>query len=165
MPNSFKTAALAVCALIAYPAAAATPQPQATATVNIKKPLTISRVSDLSFGSIVLSGATPFTAVVSISQTGVLTCPATVTCSGTTSRAVYNLRGSNNQVVAVTSPNITLSNGTNTLAMTVSAPATVTLTSSGAPGNDFGIGGSLTLTDTTPDGVYTGTFNVTADYQ
>jgi hypothetical protein len=32
-------------------------------------------------------------------------------------------------------------------------------------GVTFAIGGSITLASTTPDGVYTGTFQVTADYQ
>jgi hypothetical protein len=32
-------------------------------------------------------------------------------------------------------------------------------------GFTFGIGGSISLDSTTPDGVYTGTFAVTADYQ
>ena len=32
-------------------------------------------------------------------------------------------------------------------------------------GVDFDIGGSVALTEATPDGVYTGDFNVTADYQ
>ena len=32
-------------------------------------------------------------------------------------------------------------------------------------GVDFSIGGSITLASTTPDGTYSGTFAVTADYQ
>ena len=39
------------------------------------------------------------------------------------------------------------------------------LTNSGAPGDDFNVGGSITFADTVTDGVYTGTFAVTADYQ
>ena len=46
------------------------------------------------------------------------------------------------------------------------APATVNLGATGATtGVDFGIGGSLTLASTTVDGVYSGTFTVTANYQ
>jgi spore coat protein U-like protein len=38
------------------------------------------------------------------------------------------------------------------------------LTSSGIPGDDFSIGGSVTLNSTTAAGTYAGTFNVTVDY-
>jgi len=38
------------------------------------------------------------------------------------------------------------------------------LTSSGHPGTDFSIGGSVTLNSATPAGTYVGTFNVTVDY-
>jgi hypothetical protein len=44
------------------------------------------------------------------------------------------------------------------------APATLLLTNSGAPGIDFAIGGSVTLSSTTSGGTYVGTFNVTVDY-
>jgi len=43
-------------------------------------------------------------------------------------------------------------------------PGTVMLTNSGAPGNNFDLGGSITVASTTGDGVYSGTFNVTVDY-
>ena len=43
---------------------------------------------------------------------------------------------------------------------------TVNLGAAGSStGVDFSIGGSITLASTTPDGVYSGTFAVTADYQ
>ena len=53
--------------------------------------------------------------------------------------------------------------------MTVSRPGapvvgTINLGNSGAAGLVFGLGGSITLNSTTPDGTYTGTFNVTVDY-
>jgi hypothetical protein len=54
---------------------------------------------------------------------------------------------------------------TQTLTLAVDNPGQVTLTSSGEPGVTFGIGGSVTLSSTTPTGNYSGTFNVTVDYQ
>lgn len=158
-------ASAATLALTAAPAQAATPTQNATATARILRPLTISWVQDFNLGTIVLSGAAPFSATVGLSQAGALSCPAAVTCSGTTSVARYNVAGTNNQNVTITAPNVVLSNGTNNLLLTVSAPSTVTLTNSGAPGTNFSIGGSINVTDTTPDGIYTGLFNVTADYQ
>jgi spore coat protein U-like protein len=44
------------------------------------------------------------------------------------------------------------------------APTSVVLTSSGIPGVNFSIGGSVTLSSATPAGTYVGTFNVTVDY-
>jgi hypothetical protein len=60
---------------------------------------------------------------------------------------------------------LTGSNG-GTLTLTIDAPTTAAIGSAGpTTGVTFGVGGSLTLTDTTTDGVYTGSFAVDADYQ
>jgi hypothetical protein len=58
-----------------------------------------------------------------------------------------------------------MNNGTDDLTLVVDAPSLVTLPNSGTAGQDFDIGGSVALTETTPDGLYVGDFNVTADYQ
>lgn len=155
-------ATVAATALTSAPALA---QAQSTATANIKRPLTLTSIQNLNLGNILLSGTAPFSATVSVAQNGTLTCPASVTCSGTVLPARYNVRGSNNQVVLISAPNVTLTSGANNLTLTTSAPASVTLTSSGAPGDNFNIGGSITVADTTVDGVYNGTFNVTVSYQ
>jgi hypothetical protein len=164
-------AAVAALALTATPAFAAptSPNQNATATARIIRPLTLTWEQDLDLGTILLSGAGAWGgAVVSISHAGVFSCAnANVTCSGATQTARYNVRGTNNQVVTITAPNVTLTNANDpleTLLMTVSNPGTVTLTSSGVPGDDFNLGGSITVASTTVDGVYSGTFNVTVDY-
>lgn len=161
-------AALAFTALVMAPAQAATPATQATATAKIYRPLTISFVQNLDFGTVVLSGAGTWSGeVVSIDQTGALTCGGGVnlTCSGSPQAAKYHLVGTNNAVVTISSPGFNLT-GPGTLAFTPNAPATVNLGASGnSTGMDFGVGGSITLASTTPDGVYSGTFNVTANYQ
>ncbi|HVL78344.1 MAG TPA: DUF4402 domain-containing protein [Sphingomicrobium sp.] len=157
--------AVAGIAMTAAPALAANPDQNANATARILRPLTLTWVSDFDLGTIVLSGSAPFSATVGLNQAGALTCPASVTCSGTTSVARYNVRGTQGQTVLISAPNVTLSSGSNTLTLAVSAPASVVLSNSGAPGNDINIGGSITVTDTTPDGVYSGIFNVTANYQ
>lgn len=161
--------AAALLALSATPAAAVSPATQATATAKIFKPLTISSVQNLDFGVIVLTGASFSGEVVSISQAGTLTCGSNpgvlLTCSGAPQPAKYKLVGTNNATVTVSSPGFNLT-GPGTLAFTPSAPATVNLGASGSTtGVTFSIGGSITLANTTPDGVYTGTFVVTADYQ
>lgn len=162
-------AAAALLALTNAPAAAVSPATQATATAKIYRPLTISSVQNLDFGTIVLSGSSFTNEVVSISQTGTLTCGSNpgvlLTCSGTPQPATYKLVGTNNAIVTVSSPGFNLT-GPGTLAFTPNAPATVNLGSTGSTtGATFAIGGSISLSNTTPDGVYTGTFAVTADYQ
>jgi hypothetical protein len=161
--------ALAALALTSSPAAAVTPATQATANAKIYKPLTISKVQNLDFGVIVLTGASFAGEVVSMNQAGAVTCGSNpgvlLTCSGAPQAAKYHLVGTNNATVTVSSPGFNLT-GPGTLAFTPNAPATVNLGAAGATtGVDFSIGGSITLASTTPDGVYSGTFAVTADYQ
>ena len=131
--------------------------------------MTLTWVQNLNLGTVLLSGAGAWSgAVVSVSQAGVLGCTnANVVCSGAVQAARYNVRGTNNQLVFITAPNVTLTSANNpldTLLLTVSNPGSVMLTNSGAPGNDFNLGGSITVASTTADGVYSGTFNVTVDY-
>lgn len=160
------------CALLilsSAPAAAVSPATQATATAKIYKPLTISSVQNLNFGTIILTGASFSGEVVSISQAGALTCGSNpgvlLTCSGSAQPAQYKLVGTNNATVTITCPGFNLT-GPSTLAFTPNAPTTVNLGATGSTtGFTFSIGGSITLASTTPDGVYSGTFQVTADYQ
>lgn len=164
------TLAATVAALTfgATPAMAVGPNQNATGTARIFRPLQLQFVQNLDLGKIVLSGAAPFSATVQLSSGNVLTCPAAVTCSGATSVAQYRVIGTNNQNVTVSAPNVTLSDGSgNNLTLTTAGyySPTVALGASGNAGVVFAIGGAITVADTTPDGVYTGTFNVTADYQ
>lgn len=161
--------ATALFGLAATPALAVSPATQATATAKIFKPLTISRVQDLDFGVVVLTGTAFNNEVLSISQAGALTCGSNpgvfLTCTGASQPAKYLLVGTNNATATISCPSFNLT-GPSTLAFTPSAPATVNLGASGSTsGVTFAIGGSITLAATTPPGVYTGTFVVTADYQ
>jgi spore coat protein U-like protein len=148
------------------PAAAATQS--ASVTANAVKPLVISKLQDLDFGSVTLGPGTWSNASVSLSQSGAFSCTnANVVCSGVTTVAQYNVQGSNKQTVRISAPNVTLvnqSDPTKTLTLVTDAPATILLTSSGIPGTNFSIGGSVTLSSTTAAGTYSGTFNVTVDY-
>lgn len=138
----------------------------ATAKARILRPLKLTSTQNLDLGTIVLSGAAPFTATVGIDRTGAFTCNASVTCSGTPTVAIYNVSGTKSQPVTIAAGNVSMSDGAgHTLTLTPDFNSTLTLTNSGAPGTNFNVGGSITVTDTTVDGVYTGTFAVTADYQ
>ena len=157
--------AVSALAFAAAPAEAATPTQQATATAKIYTPLSIAWARDLSFGVVVLNNKTFAAEAVSIDGTGTVACGAAadMTCGGTPSSAGYTLAGSADSVVTITSPGFNLVNGAATLAFTPSFPATVTLDNTGAGTLD--IGGSISVAGNTPEGVYTGDFNVTADYQ
>lgn len=140
----------------------------ATVTANNVKPLVISKLSNLDFGSVTLAPGSWSNSTVSISQAGVRSCPnINITCTGPTSVASYNVQGSKQQVVRVSAPNVTLVNqtdSTKTLALTIDAPASITLTNSGFPGTNFSVGGSVVLSSATAAGTYVGTMNVTVDY-
>jgi hypothetical protein len=167
MKKLLATAAAFTLVALSGPAGAVSPASQATANAKIYKPLTISKVQNLDFGVLVLGSGAWAGEVVSISQAGALTCGggANLTCSGSQQVAKYHLVGTNNATVTVSSPGFNLI-GPGTLAFTPNAPATVNLGGTGSTtGVDFSIGGSITLASTTPDGVYSGTFAVTADYQ
>jgi len=161
--------AAATLVLTSTQAVAVSPATQATATARIFKPLTISFVQNLDFGKIVLTGSSFTGEVVSISQAGIVTCGSApgslLTCSGPTQAASYRLVGTNNAIVTVSCPPFNLT-GPAILAFTPNAPGTVNLGTTGSTtGVAFSVGGSITLASTTPDGTYSGTFNVTADYQ
>jgi hypothetical protein len=160
------TGAMLALALATSPAVAVSPLTQATANAKIYRPLQISFVQNLDFGVLVLGSGTWSGQVIKIDDTGTMTgCGTNVTCSGSPQVAKYHLMGSNNATVRITSPGFNLL-GPGSLAFTPVFQPTVNLGATGSnPGVDFSIGGSITLASTTPEGVYTGTFSVTADYQ
>jgi hypothetical protein len=163
---SVAAVAAAFAAVAGVRADAATINAQVQA--KVVKPLTIEKRQDFDLGTIVLGPGTWSGAQVRLSQGGVLTCPANVTCSGATQVAIYNVAGTKTQTVAMTVPQVTLvnqSDSSKTLTLVPDNNPTVTLTNSGNPGTNVPIGGSVTVNSTTAGGTYVGTFNVTADYQ
>ena len=167
MPRSLRiNIRLLAFALVAAVTAGRAPAATINVSVNanVVKPLTLTTKQDLDFGQILLSGAG---GTVSISTAGVRTCPAGLTCSGTARQAIMNTSGTNSMVVRISTVPSDLVNAANgaVIRFTPTAPASVTLTNSGAPGKDFGVGGSIAVTPATSDGVYTGNIEVTVDYQ
>jgi Mat/Ecp fimbriae major subunit len=129
----------------------------------IVKPLTLTKIADLDFGSIVVQD----NGTASMDITGKITCPATLTCAATGTAAQYKVTGTNNQVVQITAPNVTLTNAGNPgtpLTLTLTGPATVTLPNSGTTGTTFNLGGSMAIAASTKDGTYVGDLNVTVNY-
>jgi len=139
----------------------------ATATADAKakilKQVTVSKSADLNFGTIVV-GATAGT--VAISTAGARTCAAALTCSGTVSAAGFNITGSKNEVVNISSDaSVSLNTTPPSTAMVASlslSGASATLSATGLA--SFTVGGNLAVAASQPDGLYSGTFNVTVDY-
>lgn len=148
-------AAIALGGTAAYAATA-----NSTASARILKQVTVTKTADLDFGTIV-TGTAP--ATVDISALGVRVCGAGLVCSGTTTAAAFGIVGTVGQTVRITAAGpVTLSSGTNSMTATLlSSAATRTLTGTDA----FTVGGSLALGANQADGVYTGAFAVTVDYQ
>lgn len=160
-----KAIAVLLWVVAVTPARAATQTAQVNASVV--KPISVTWVQDLDLGTIILGPGTWSNATVGISRVGAFTCNASVTCSGATKVAKYTVTGTNNQVVRITAPNVTMvnqSDSTKTLSLVVDSPGTVTLPNSGNQGVTFSLGGSISLNSTTVSGTYAGTFNVTVDY-
>lgn len=152
----------AAAALIATPASAA--QITAVTSVKVVKPVSITKLQDLDFGTLTFDTFTG-TRTIALSRTGVRTCAADIVCSGPTLAAGFNLRGTNRLTVVITVGGGTLSNGVDSIPFTPDAPPTVTLTTSGIPGDDFYVGGSIAVSPTLVGGTYSGTLTVTAEYQ
>lgn len=148
-------------ALASTSANAATANADATAT--ILEQVTVTKSSDLDFGTIVV-GATGGT--VDISTAGARTCGAALVCSGAVTAAAFDITGTSGEVVDVTvDASVTLNSGGNSMtAALTSSDASITL--DGTAANDaFTVGGLLTVGASQAAGDYTGNFDVTVDYQ
>lgn len=135
------------------------------ANAKVVKALSFTSKQDLDFGMITLP-AGPGTTTVSMTTAGALTCPMGATCLGATRPAIFNVAGSNGQIVRIFATPSDLVNAVSggTIRFTPIAPASVTLTNSGSPGKDFSVGGSIAI-PSTADGTYIGNIEVTAEYQ
>ena len=158
--------ALGALALSTPAFAAASNAAQADATVNIVSPLTLSNTSPLNFGTVIgpFAGET-----VQVDTGGNRTCGGLL-CSGNAVVSAANFdvtNGTASQNLTVTvDPSVSLTgsvSGSLTVDLTTDLPTGVATDASGNA--TFGVGGSLTIPNGTVDGVYTGTFNVSVQYQ
>jgi hypothetical protein len=157
-------ASLAIIAAAAVPGAAEAAQITAATSANIVKPVQLTKLQDMDFGTLLVENYTGTRNVV-MSRAGGLTCPAEITCSGATKQARFNVQGTNRMVVLISVSSTGLVNGGTTIPFAPDAPASITLTNSGAPGLDVDAGGTLTVNGAVPGGLYSGTLVITADYQ
>lgn len=141
---------------------------KATANVRVMRPLQLTALRNLNFGTIVM-GTVTTDQVVTVASTG-RACGSggQLTCTGTFATAQYRVVGTNNQVVSITSssPTFSLTNATGArLQLTPIMPSSIVIPNSGNQGATFEVGGRFTIGPTTPDGVYSGTIDIQVAYQ
>jgi len=158
------------CAMLLVPAAAAgapvAAKTNATGSVALLRPLTLLKKANLDFGELVATGAG--TAVID-PVSGATTVTGPLTPVGTAGHpATFTATGSKNSVVIIRIPSS---------ALTLTNPAGGTMTVSNwtldgktnrriAQNNafDFSVGATLNVGAGQPDGIYSGTFQVTVQY-
>jgi len=127
--------------------------------------LTIEKTEDLYFGTIVPSATASDT--VRINTGGELICGASLTCLGDdASVAAFSVRGERRFTYSVSLPEqVVLSNGSDTMTI-ISLDSSIGSQGTIAPnGRDaFTVGGTLSVAASQAPGDYSGTFNVTVEY-
>lgn len=174
MIKMFSRAALAATAVAALTAGAAQAQDTATATASatILQSITVTNSQALDFGSIVPGAAA---ASVTLAEgdgatAATRTCDTGLTCSGTFSRAVFDITGTHAALVDISGDaSVTLSNANgDTMAVALTYSNTqVTLvrsTPASTPTAAFYVGGVLSVGADQAPGYYSETFDVTVDY-
>jgi hypothetical protein len=161
-------AGLASVASSAFAQASATTS--ATASVTIFQPITITKTADLAFGR-VIRPSTGNTTVYTVSEAN----GATSTTGGdgiftaggdTPGRAAFTVNGEGGQAFNISLGSSSVTNGGVTINLVRSATTGTLDGTLGSAGTaTFGVGGNVTLSDTSPTGTKSATFNVTVTYQ
>lgn len=153
------TSMVTALGLVSTAASAATAN--GTARARILRQVTLTNTADLQFGTIVTGAAA---STVTVSTAGARTCGAGLTCSGATTAAAFDIGGTTGSVVTISVPaTVTLTSGVNAMTATLNASAATSTMVANA--GSFTVGGVLTVGASQADGDYAGTFTATADYQ
>jgi hypothetical protein len=170
-------AAAAIFAVASSAHAQASASQTTNASASIFRPITLTKNTDLSFGTVVRpsSGADTVNIAAADGARTLSTGNAVALSSGAHTapgRATFTVAGEGGQAFSIAVPatfSMTRSGGSETLTITLAATATSgTLT--GALGDSssgsatFGVGGAMPLTSTTASGAYTGSFVTTVAY-
>lgn len=151
--------AVATVALGSSAAMAATAS--ADAKAKILAPVTVTKTADLDFGTIV-TGTVADT--VQISTAGARTCGTNLVCSGAVSAAGFTVDGTTGETVTVSIPaSVTLTSGANSMSASLVRSAPTVLLTAGV--DSFTVGGTLSVAANQADGSYLGTFTATVNYQ
>lgn len=160
--------AVIAIAVFATSSVHAATQATANASATVLSPISISKVDDMNFGSFVAgpsaSGSVTLTAASSTSRSGT----GVVLDTGSTgSAAKFSITGLSNGVFSITLPTsvtLTATGGTMTVDTftTDLSPTAATLSAGGLA--DMYVGATLQVGAAQADGTYTGTFDVSVDY-
>lgn len=164
MLNKTKVALLGAMAVAAFASTNAQAATQtADARVVILPAVQLAQNDALDFG-VVASSGTAGTVVLPIGS-DTRNCSGGVTCVGPALRGQFTVTGAeNNFVVAISVPaSVTLTSGTNIMPVALT-PSLTTFTSTGVA-QVFFVGGTLSVGVNQPAGTYTGSYNVSANYQ
>lgn len=138
--------------------------------VTALRPLAVTKRTDMNFGLIQrpLAGASLVTAEASAKVgAGGANISAGIPGAGA-AVAFFDVTGEGGQQISVNVPPSMVISGPGTITVTLHSLATPAPTLSGTLGSggtySFGVGGSLTVTSTTPTGFYSGVFTVSIDY-
>ena len=134
----------------------------ANASATIVAPVTITQNTALNFGTIAPDATNPGT--VAINALGAQTC-ATVSCLGGGAAGAFTLAGLPAATVSISTAASTSLTGPGA-AMSVNglAPSAASATLGGTGAATFTVTGTLTVNANQLPGSYTGTYNVTANY-
>jgi hypothetical protein len=161
--------ALASAAMIGLGVSAGASAATANATAEVIKAISITKSADLNFAGIVPAASA---GSVKVAADGTRTC-TTVSCAGTAAAASFSVSGESGYTYAVTLPgaNVSLAHATDTTAsMTIvstsfaeaSGSGTHTLDANGA--DTVTVGATLDVGANQVAGDYSGSFNVTVEY-
>jgi hypothetical protein len=159
-------------ALAAVPAAAqSSATASATSTSRITAPITLTKDTDLAFGTVVRTSDANSNTVTINETTGARTITGAgsgALVASTTSRATYSVSGEGGQTFAITVPGtVVMTSGANNLTVNLTgSAASGTLSGSlGSAGSaTFGVGGNFSLGQSQASGAYSGSFNTTVAY-
>ncbi len=160
--NTFKNAALATffasLSLVSNQTLAATATGTANATVLT--PIAITAGQTLEFGAFTGAAGT-----VTVSTAGARSSTGSVVLAptnGTVRQGTFSVTGSGSSTFAITYPSaFNITSGANNMSVTVSGPATGTLSGGSATIN---VGGTVTVSANQAAGNYTGTYTMTVEY-
>ncbi|MFC3711870.1 DUF4402 domain-containing protein [Sphingoaurantiacus capsulatus] len=166
-------AAVAMAATSGAAFAQASATQSTTSTGRVVQAITLTKNTDIAFGSVVRSAAVGTNTVTIDATSGARAISGAgggALATSTSGRATYTVDGEGAQTFSVSVPgtfNMTRSGGAETITVTPTTSA-ATGTISGTLGSagtaTFGVGGSFPVTNATVTGNYTGNFDVTVAY-
>lgn len=161
-------AGAAAAAFSAAPAVAATPPVQANGEALILIPLTLTKIQDLDFGTVVSSSTAGTVTIDAVTGARTISGGVTEVASDPGQRAEFAGAGSANQLVnlSITSAPATLVDGFgNSIPVTLALETTQVTIDPDTRAFYVGVGGTIDVAADQPDGDYNALFEVTADYQ